>query len=355
MSIEIRSILPLEYEEAKRMWDVCFPGDENGFSDHYFSKRTNPENVLALFEDGVMKASLHILRQTACFFDTPKEIGFVAGVATLPLYRRKGFANMLLREAFRVMRRTGLCAAMLQPFSHDFYRKTGFETFVTRKIYALDKSDRHKYKKAYLQEPSAQRMLDIYEKFMQRFSGYRKRDIKDFELLLDEIACTRGLAVQSGEAYAFCETDGNTAVVTETAGENLTSLMAALLFMGFDAVKFPLPENLIIPDLDFAPEPFNMLRILDAEGFLQGLPAENGEFVFSIIDGEIEENCGRFRLTAAGNTVQKIEKISAKIKGDTAEISELMLAACGIAKPSQHLYSGHVFSGKAVNYAFERY
>ncbi len=52
----------------------------------------------------------------------------IAGVATLPDYRRRGFASELLRQVLRSLYREGASLAILQAFNHEFYRKLGWET-----------------------------------------------------------------------------------------------------------------------------------------------------------------------------------------------------------------------------------
>jgi predicted acetyltransferase len=335
------------------MWEICFPGDENGFSDHYFRSRTEPMNVLALFENGVMKASLHILRQTERFFDTEKEIGFIAGVATLPEYRNMGLANQLLRASFGFMKNAGLSAAMLQPFSHDFYRKTGFETFALRNEYVLKKNESTVTDKISFSAPSPRRMLDIYDRFMAPYSGYKKRSERDFELLLDEAASTEGIVLQTENAYAFCDAEGNEAAVTELAGVNLKPLLTSLFDREFDSVRFPLPEDQLIPGLYSVLEPFNMLRIIDSEKFLKGLPAKDGEHFFEISDPDIAENCGLYKISSDCGIVRKTEKVNSLSDAPLVDIASLMRRVCGLKVTGDRLNG--IFSQEAVNYAFERY
>lgn len=52
----------------------------------------------------------------------------IAGVATLPEYRRRGFANHLLQQMLHALYAERAPLAILQAFNHDFYRKLGWET-----------------------------------------------------------------------------------------------------------------------------------------------------------------------------------------------------------------------------------
>lgn len=52
----------------------------------------------------------------------------IAGVATLPDYRRRGFAAELLKRVLRRLYAERAPLAILQAFNHEFYRKLGWET-----------------------------------------------------------------------------------------------------------------------------------------------------------------------------------------------------------------------------------
>lgn len=52
----------------------------------------------------------------------------IAGVATLPDYRRRGFAAELLKRALRRLYAEHAPLTILQAFNHEFYRKLGWET-----------------------------------------------------------------------------------------------------------------------------------------------------------------------------------------------------------------------------------
>lgn len=55
----------------------------------------------------------------------------VAGVATHPLYRRRGYAGQLLQGAIRILADQAVPMAVLQAFDPNFYRRHGWETVGT--------------------------------------------------------------------------------------------------------------------------------------------------------------------------------------------------------------------------------
>lgn len=55
----------------------------------------------------------------------------IAGVATHPLYRRRGYAGRLLQSVVRELYAQAIPMAVLQAFDHSFYRRFGWETVGT--------------------------------------------------------------------------------------------------------------------------------------------------------------------------------------------------------------------------------
>jgi hypothetical protein len=198
-------------------------------------------------------------------------------------------------------------------------------------------------------------MLDIYDLFMAPYSGYKKRSVMDFELLLDEAASTGGTVLQTENAYVFCDAEENVAAVTELAGEDMEPLLVSLFDRGFQSVRFPLPEDRTIPGVGSVLEPFNMLRIIDAAKFLEGLPAKDGEYIIEITDSDIEDNCGRYMISSKDETIRKAQKISGSVNGPEIHITSLMRLACGSKVTFENSSLSEIFSRGAVNYAFERY
>lgn len=93
------------------------------YEDPYF----DPENKLALRVDGRIVSCLTIIDTQCRLGEGLARLGGIAGVATTPSERRKGYAGLLLTEAMRTMRERGYALAALFPFSYDYYRRFGWE------------------------------------------------------------------------------------------------------------------------------------------------------------------------------------------------------------------------------------
>ncbi|MEG1810922.1 MAG: GNAT family N-acetyltransferase [Clostridia bacterium] len=260
-----RFITQDEYLDAKRIWGICFPGDAGAFCDYYFKYRTNPQRIIAAFEGVDMLGTLHIIPQTLEFFGIPKPIGFVAGVATLPQYRKMGIAAAMLKHSFAAMREAGHCATVLQPFDVGFYEKFGYAPFVYRREYSIDKAVLKG--SCVLHEPGAAELLSMYCAFKARYNGMMLRKESDMETLLAE---REGGArfVATDTAYAMYYEDSCIDVM-ELAGENLQPLLAQLNSRA--ALKVRLPADVKL-GMDGELAPFNMLKVLNETELLRALP-----------------------------------------------------------------------------------
>ena len=128
---DIRIIKQSEYDDAKRVWRLCFPDDSDEFIDYYFARRTSPELILGAFSRcGELIGTLHLLPREISFLGHPKRICFVAGVGTVPSMRHKGIASAMFEAAYPLMKKRGFCASILQPFNVGFYERLGYEPFV---------------------------------------------------------------------------------------------------------------------------------------------------------------------------------------------------------------------------------
>ena len=219
--MKIRHIKKEEYKAAQTVWDACFPEDDSGFSDYYFQKRTCPQNVIGAFDGDVMAACLHVLPQQICVGGRARPVGFIAGVGTLPQYRKQGLAKALLGFAAEEEKNRGSYALMLKPADPRYYTGFGFRPYVVK--------DRFEATGAFcpttdLLPPSAAALHRIYCAFAVQFDGMRLRSISDMELLLEEWNMEGARVLMSGCGYVVCAASGGAVVTVEAAGDSLPIL-----------------------------------------------------------------------------------------------------------------------------------
>ncbi len=84
------------------------------------------EEILGLFDNGQLVSSLRIHDFQQSIRGILKNCGGIAGVATYPEARTKGYIRQLMQEGFRQMREQEQAVSMLDPFKQSFYEKFGY-------------------------------------------------------------------------------------------------------------------------------------------------------------------------------------------------------------------------------------
>ena len=112
-------------EAIEHIWQVCF-GDEREYIDLYLENRFQTENMLVIHEDGAPVSMLSLLPVTVTIGGEKHAARYVYAVATLPEYRRKGYASRLIQYAFEKYEEP----LILQPANERlqrYYEQLGFD------------------------------------------------------------------------------------------------------------------------------------------------------------------------------------------------------------------------------------
>ncbi|MFN3690383.1 MAG: enhanced intracellular survival protein Eis [Fimbriimonadales bacterium] len=110
----------------------------------------------------------------------------IAGVATLPDYRRRGFAAELLRRVLQSLAREGAPLAILQAFNHEFYRKLGWETVGAIAHARLSPKQLPRYDAAPLRRASIadhEAVKQLHAQYGERRTGSLVRDERRWDYL----------------------------------------------------------------------------------------------------------------------------------------------------------------------------
>lgn len=88
----------LDFEQLHKIWHTCF-GDSRDYIENYLQKRFMPENMFVIHEDGKPVAMASFLPMYLAVNGEKRNARYVYAVATLPEYRRRGFATKLIKYA----------------------------------------------------------------------------------------------------------------------------------------------------------------------------------------------------------------------------------------------------------------
>lgn len=89
--------------------------------------------VLGMFDGERAVGSAYSIEMTQSVRGKVLPMGGVAGVTSMPTYRRRGHVTQLLTELFSLMNNAGMVVSTLYPFRESFYERKGYVTFVQRK------------------------------------------------------------------------------------------------------------------------------------------------------------------------------------------------------------------------------
>ncbi|MFC4322888.1 GNAT family N-acetyltransferase [Litchfieldia salsa] len=238
--------------------------------------------------DQELVAKLHLLPFEIYLQDNKLKMGGIAGVATYPEFRRKGYVKEMLTHVLTIMKEDNCTVSMLHPFSISFYRKYGWEILSNRIKCTLTSSDLIMRQdvpgnvKRKCTEDAFHDISEIYEQYALRFSGMlvRTKDwwlknviddsnlaiyynhenqpngyilysIKDKKMNIEEFVALNGEA-RNGLWNFICQHDSMINELVITTNE-----------------QDPLLYSLHNPAIKIERSPYFMVRIIDVEKFLK--------------------------------------------------------------------------------------
>ncbi|WP_047864401.1 GNAT family N-acetyltransferase [Rubrobacter aplysinae] len=323
-----------------RVISLAFGGTDAGgerYLDPGHNRRLDPDLVYVAEEDGAPRATAAELPMQVHLDGRAVPMGGVSGVATHPAYRRRRLARSLLERVLYGMRERGVHISMLAPFSHSFYRASGYELAGEAIAYDLSPADlptspEQSHVRAHREAdlPAMKHMLEMEaasHRLCIRRGESRWHEILENPAPVDEDDEAKESAVyerdgavegyllyrhrkraDSGERTRILEIPELVAG-TQRAREALISFMAA-----YDPLEWrvryqtppgePLHPFLQSSYVRATIEPEKMLRLVDVEGALSYLSRPVPEpLVLEVTDDAIPENAGAYTV-GEGNVLR---------------------------------------------------
>lgn len=189
-----------EKEEILHLWKLCYPTQDEAYLRFYFDHIYDDGISIVKKQDDLIISSLHMNYHVMSFHGKLLKCSYLLGASTLPDYRRRGHFHALMESMLDEAEHNCLISFM-KAFNPKAYARYGFEVVYERKAYTIGKAYLHGIKPLRVfDHATADELLYIYKQFTKRFDGYHVRDIKYYELLLEEL-CLGGkrLAVYRDE------------------------------------------------------------------------------------------------------------------------------------------------------------
>jgi len=133
MKLEIRAARANEMEEFARVVSTAFGESPQ------FAQRVPPEYTLCVFKDGKIATTYIAYPETMCFNGSETPVAAISGVATLPIYRRRGHLRKLVTNHFERLHEHGeQSIAILWAGRAAIYQRYGYAVVSTCKAYKVE-------------------------------------------------------------------------------------------------------------------------------------------------------------------------------------------------------------------------
>lgn len=368
--MEIRKITAAEVETVLKMRRYAFSdtSQEPLAADEITSAL--PEEILAVFDEGVLVASLHCFTAPQSIRGILKPMGGVAAVATDPEKRNRGYARAMMKAALAEMAARGDAVSMLMPFRETFYAHYGYvmanaNLTVKVPIASMQYAREDRAVKDYTYE-----RLDIIagreeiQRFMRNAGARQRHGLVLYDGMPAGMwAAWHGksqivAALKGGEARAMARyrktgyLETGEIFVADAYWTDPEARTALLAFFAAHrdqvaAAKFQVPFEKEFHQW-FRDLPFGfgveirgipwMVRVLEPAAAISGLPATMaGEVSLELSDDEIETNNGVFAIRSGGGTLSGARGGKPAFRIDIRGLSALVY---GTMEPAEVVYRG---------------
>ena len=326
----IRKITKDEKKAAELISASAFHFHIDDIDSHMREQREYPPDDWGAFNDEGVLMSHVIDNDFETYFDGSLiKTGGIGAVSTLPEYRNSGAVRQIITRILEEDCKNGKIMSMLMPFSHEFYRKFGFETICVKNVCSFPPSvfSARRFNGRAVSWDDRQGASDyvkVYERFASDYNFMAKRDERKY---LDDIL--QGEPHKSGIfcymlyeggpvaylRYKYENNGGNTMKITDLAWDGAKGFAALTGFIGrftadYDRVVMPVPTSIDLCSLASAPYDIEkkplcsyMARPIDTAKILEVMkkPPE-ASFVIQVNDKLISRNNGTWRTDHDGVT-----------------------------------------------------
>lgn len=168
---------------VRQMWKTCF-GDADDFLDILFKYKYRNENTLIYFDGDKAVASLQMLPYTMTFYGEEIPFAYLAGLCTLPEYRRRGYMDQLIHRAHYVIAERGIPLSVLVPaedWLYGFYEKYGYE-----KVFEKGTVPLYPLKKILEDNPDITGAYKVYDTLFRNKDFCVQKSFTDFKAIVEE-------------------------------------------------------------------------------------------------------------------------------------------------------------------------
>ena len=343
--IEYRVLTPEEKLHVNRMQGIVFSfeANEKEIREQIEKGEYKSDNTYgAVDENGRVIAGMEAIPYTMWFDGQKAGMCGIGGVASMPESRRQGNIRRIFEKVFDDIYEKGTVFSHLYPFSHDYYRKFGYEQIGSATKYTLPLEAARKLKNngeafEFINGDSVQdKLTELYETYASRHNIMLSRD-KDrwndvFNISLFGMDRLYYWKNEKSEikAWAKFRKHNDTMEIHDIAWTDTEGMFGILQFMGMfegaaEKMKFRAsPEFLAelywndLYDIEIHHDWMGMNRIVNVKSALELMkkPDRDGKFTIKVIDDfakwnnntySVEYGGGKCSVNTAGSAGADIE------------------------------------------------
>ncbi|MCL1804799.1 MAG: GNAT family N-acetyltransferase [Clostridiales bacterium] len=338
--MDIRVLQGDDIKKAAALWKYCF-GDTDEFTDWYFSCHED-RHVLGMMEGDELMAQIVCTHQDVGVRGVDRGAAILSGVATAPSCRGRGFMSELMTHGLSYVRQRGESLAALYPYEYRFYEQYGFAKCgeVAKVNAPIGRLTAAKLMGEVVMlkgggEDKA-KLVRAYEASYGGYSGRVRREESDFARLLEELAQDGGygavyrrdgeekgyiLYVMRGEVMDIREIGAADHIARQDMYGFICSHSSTMQTAEFLCpLDDPLWRLISDPRGLVSAEPYAMLRMVEMEITMQGLPAGDGLVTMKVMDPYAPWNEGVWQFFGSDGKLD-VEKIPDPGFGELSVIS----------------------------------
>ena len=336
---------PQEYLDAQKISTIAFVGscDMTKAPEKIEEERKKNEGSVEYWgffnDEGVMTSHMmnnlyHILYDGRIVLS-----GGVGNVSSLPEYRRQGGIREIFRAKFADMRQRGFVFSALYPFSHEYYRKFGYEFCYAPMRQRFRVEDLKIFSCPYTVRmhqsgECIQPFKDVYQRFIlgQNMAIVRSETQWDWiegDPYKDRMYRYLLSDGQEAHAYAVIRAEGmgeeRKAVLKDFAYDSREAFFGLLGFLYRLSAQYKYIEAVFPSDIDMRillPEPYRvdqeiathgMFRVVDVPRALTLMshPAGSGRYTIGVQDDFLPENTGVYAVAFENGAAVSVERTDA--------------------------------------------
>lgn len=166
------------------LWRNNFKDEDEKTTNFYFMNRYQKENTYVLKNNNLVVSMLQIVPYTLVIDKKEEDVYFILGVATNKTYQKQGLMKKLMNYVLTLPKYQDT-KIILQAYHPELYYQFGFSEDYYHKITEVDKEAykiNSTLETAMNYDPD--KLLELYNSFCIKYTGYRIRDIEYFQKYL---------------------------------------------------------------------------------------------------------------------------------------------------------------------------